>query len=60
MVTGLNTGPPGWEIEDCISNCHITLDLACFSLYSIADTNTKFWTAIYNLRQLYTTSCSCI
>ena len=57
MVRGLNTGPRGWEIEDCISNSHITLDLVCFGLYSIVDTNIKFWTSIYNL---YTnTFCSC-
>ena len=39
MVRGLNTVPRAWEIEDCINNYHITLDLVCFSLYSIVDTN---------------------
>ena len=38
---------------------HITLDLVCFSLYSIVDSYKQFWTAIYNLRWPHTTYCSC-
>ena len=46
MVRGLNTVIRDWEIEDYISNCHITLGLVCFSLYLNVDTNIKLWTAI--------------
>ena len=54
MITGLNTVPSGLEIKDCVSNCHITLDLVCFSLYAVVDTNMQFWTATYSLLQLHT------
>ena len=42
MIRGLNTVPQGLEIYDCINNYHITLDLVCFSLYTVVDINIQF------------------
>ena len=50
MIRVLNTVPRPWEIyrdmKDCINNYHITLDLVCFRLYSIVDSDKQFRTAI--------------
>ena len=51
------------QMRDCINYFdyinNYTLDLVCFSLYSIVDSYKQFWTAIYNPRRLHTTSCRC-